>query len=409
MKRVLGLWLAGVAAMGGCNGYEPSVETLRLAEPSSLEKVGMQVYWEATARDLGIAPGEHLRSFWRIQENVYCLTTTNRLIALDADLGVAKWAVQVADPGSRVFRPVHTANVSVAELVPGALDVLNPGASKAARLPIFDAVVINSSDQVLVIDRKTGKVARRINLDNSCSCAGATDGSLFYGGTAQGRFFAASLDQALTVWTSSRRDSIDQPIEYYSGAVYVASEDGTIVTARAGRTAETLTVKTLGGPARAPFHVDSKGCFVPAADNQVWAFTSDLTGKLWDRPFSCKGPVRRAVQVGEKTVFQRAEDDKLYAINLVDGQPRWALEEGVRVLAAVGTDVYVLGSGNRLLQVDEVLGTTKGAGSLGGLTLFADNAIDPVIYAATVSGRVVCIKPITAGQMSPATLKKAAK
>jgi outer membrane protein assembly factor BamB len=248
-----------------------------------------------------------------------------------------------------------------------------------------------------------------VNLEYGSSCAGATDGSLFYAGTAKGWYYSVSLDQALKVWTGYTADSIDVPMEYFAGVVYVASGDGTILAARAGRTNDMLRKKTMGGRATAPFYVDARGCFVPCADDALWAFTSDLTAKLWDHPFACKGLLRHSVQVGEKTVFQRAEEDKLYAINLVDGQQRWSMAEGLQVLAAVGTDVYVRATGGRLLQVDEVLGTTKASATLGGLNLFAGNATEPMIFAGTGAGKVVCLKPFAAGQVTPQMLKQATK
>jgi outer membrane protein assembly factor BamB len=248
-----------------------------------------------------------------------------------------------------------------------------------------------------------------VNLEHGCSCAGTTDGAMFYAGTAGGWIYGVSLESALKLWTGYTGAGIEAPMEYFGGAVYVASTNGRILTAKSGRTVDILHNKYLGAALRAPFSVDARGCFVPCGDNSLYAFTADLTGMLWDQPFACKGTLQRGPQVGEKTIFQRAEGDKLYAIDLLNGQARWGLAEGIQVLAATGTDVYVQAAAGRLLQVDEILGTTKAAASLGGLGLFVSNAAEPVIYAGTSSGRIVCLKPITAGQMSPQMLKDAAK
>jgi outer membrane protein assembly factor BamB len=156
-------------------------------------------------------------------------------------------------------------------------------------------------------------------------------------------------------------------------------------------------------------HVDSRGCFIPCEDNFLYAFTPDLSLKLWDHPFACKGPLRQAAQVGERTIFQRAEGDKLYAINLVDGQERWNLPQGLQVLAEVGTDTLVRATGNRLLLVDEILGTVKATAYLGGYDLFMANAADPVVYAAWHQGRVTCFRPLTAGRVTPEMLQRSQK
>jgi outer membrane protein assembly factor BamB len=402
MKRFVGVWVVALAAVFGC--AQPVPEELAAWTPArDLDKVGLQVFWQVSPGDLGISGGEFILSIHRLQENVYCLTSNNRLVALDAATGVFRWSQAVAPGREKVYRPIHVSGMSLIEKVPGIGEILDP---KAAPLPPFDAVLVNSSSEVVVMDRRTGKVVRRVDLDYGASCVGTTDGSIYYAGAADGRYYGVSLQRGLKTWTAYAGDSIEAPMEFYGNALYVASVNGTIRTARTLSSAEELVKRPLGGPVTAGFYVDARGCFVPCEDNFLYAFTSDLATKLWDHPFACRGPLRRAVQVGEKTVFARAEQDKFYAINLVDGQERWSLPLGLQVLAADGKYVFVRDTAGRLLQVDEILGTTKATADLAGLDLFSGNVTDPVIYAAHRGGQVVCIKPVLAGRMTVEMLKK---
>jgi outer membrane protein assembly factor BamB len=258
----------------------------------------------------------------------------------------------------------------------------------------------------MVIDRKNGRVLRQLDLEHGASSAGATDGMLFYAGTAKGWYYAVSLQQGLKVWTLFAGDAILSPLECANGMLYAAAADGSLHTARAGRTENELQKKALGGRVSAPMYVDSRGCFVPCEDNFLYAFSPELTQRLWDHPFACRGPLRQGVQVGERTVFQRADRDRLYAINVMDGQERWSLPEGLDVLAVAGGDVYVRAAGNRLLQVDEILGTVKASASLGSYDLFAPNATDGSIYAAWRGGRLACLRPLSAGRVTLEMLRK---
>lgn len=407
MRRFLGLSVVCLAAVAGCIQPSQPQERMSWVPSQDLDKVGLQVSWELTAKDLDLDSGEGLQWIHRLQKNVYCLTTGNRLIALDADTGVFRWTTQVAPEGQRVYRPLHVSNLLLTEKLPNPAEIMDP---KTPPLPLFDAVVINSANLVLVIDRKSGRTVRRVDLEHGAASGGATDGAMFYAGTAQGLYYAVSLEMGLKVWTLFAGDAIRAPLECAGGMVYVAAVDGSVHVAKTGRVGGELYEKALGGRVTAPMHVDNRGCFVPCEDNFLYAFTPDISQKLWDHPFACRGPLRRGVQVGERTVFQRAEGDKLYAINLVDGQERWNLPKGLEVLAVAGTeDTYVRTTDNHLLLVHETLGTVKATASLGGYDLFVCNATDPVIYAAWHQGRLACLKPLSAGRVTPEMLQKTQK
>jgi outer membrane protein assembly factor BamB len=402
MKRFLVLWAAvATAAVVGCQG--PGVTAWQTISPG-LDKVGLRDYWQATAKDMDLAGGEGLQRLWRLHDGVYCLTTMNRLIALDAATGRVQWAVQVAQPGENVYRPVTASNVSLTEKIPGAAEMVTP--QKGSPMAPMDVVVINSSSQVVVIDRKSGKVVRRIDLEYGAGCGGGTDGVISCVGAAGGRYYAVSLQQQVTFWRSWAGADVQAPIECFGGAMYVASVKGQVLCARAGRNAPDPRRRALGGPVSAAMHVDARGCFIPCQDNFLYAFTADLSTKLWDHPFGCGGPLRSPVQVGERTVFQLADGDKFYAINIVDGLERWSRKDGVQVVAAIGKYVYVRDTAGRLLQVDEVMGTVEASASLGALDLFAGNATEPAVYAGWSGGRVVCLKPLSAARITEGMLRE---
>ena len=172
MKRFLASWVVCLSAIGGC--AVPPPQRLQWVATGNLEKVGLQVFWEATSSDLDLRGGEDLQWVRRLDETVYVLTTGNRLIALDAATGVFRWTVRVAREGERVYPPRHASAVSLSEKLPGVAELMDP--AKTVALPPFDAAVVGSSSQVMVIDRKNGRVLRQVDLEHGTSSAGATDG-----------------------------------------------------------------------------------------------------------------------------------------------------------------------------------------------------------------------------------------
>jgi hypothetical protein len=364
---------------------------------ADLGKVGLQEYWVTDRRGLDLATGEHLLWVRHLQENVYCLTDTNRLIALDAQTGIYRWAVQVAPHEEKVFFPRHAANVMVSERTPGPAELIDP--LKSHLMPAFDAVVINTTTEALLINRKTGVVVRRLDLEHGATNTGATDGLLFYAGSAKGIFYAVNLQQGLTGWSRYTGDAILAPVEYSNGMVYVAARHGSVHVARAGTSVPTVFERAVGGSVTAHMSVDNRGCFVPCEDNFLYAFAAELSDKLWDHPFACRKPLRDGPQVGDRTVFQLARGDKFYAINLVSGQERWSLPQGLEALAIIGEDAYVRAAGNRLMVVQEIMGTPKESASLGGYDLFSGNATEPQIFLGWSGGRVACLRPLAASTL----------
>ena len=68
--------------IAGC--AEPEIETMPLA---ALSEAGLHYYWEF---DLQLVGNESISRLERIDENLYCVTDSNRLIVIDAARGVPK-------------------------------------------------------------------------------------------------------------------------------------------------------------------------------------------------------------------------------------------------------------------------------------------------------------------------------
>ncbi len=388
------LIVAACLQLSGCRK-----KAVQLLHPDVLAKASLQYYWKLP---LDLDRRETIARMFRLDENLYCLTSRNRLITIDAAVGKLKWSHSIADAGHRVFRPTHADKVVLPEKVAGIKEILSP--ETASEPEPFDALLINTLSHVLVFDRNTGKLYRKIPLGFAANTAGESDGVYFYVGSARGWYYAVRLREAVKAWWHSAEDMIHVPVKYFDGSIYVADQAGSLIATRTGEVGKKSWTRTFNGSVAGEFHVDKRGCFVSCEDRRVYALDL-LTGEnLWAQPFVCRGVPQDDIQVAENTIFQFAERDKLYAINLTTGKERWSKAGGRKVLAAFDGEVYLLNVNNTLLIVDEVLGTVKTSLPMTGWEIFAPDLSTPAIYVASRDAEVACIRKIAAGRLTPEML-----
>ena len=394
-------------ALAGCSG--PANQWTGLAHPDTLAKAGMKYYWTGRAR---LQPGEKLVKIYRLDENLYCQTSGNRIIAIDAATGITKWVFQ-SNPDETIFRPVHYDGVKLTPEVSGILQLMEPG--KLPNVPPFNALMINTESYVVVLNRDTGEVIRRPNavaFGFAADCAGTTDGVNYYVGTTDGRYAAFRLQEGIKIWTmssSDKKEPISAPLKYLNRQLFVANDGGTMLCADVSRISKVNVdwSAQLEGHLRAEFQVDDRGCFVPCWDNRLYGFNT-LTGqKLWE-PVVCRGVLNHAVQVGQNSLFQYAQQDKLYAVDIATGRVRWSIpdRQNMLVLGSDAGNVWIKDGRNNLQVVNEMSGGKVVSLPLTGHELFVSNATLPVIYTAKANGRIFCIAPTATTRINPEMLHK---
>jgi len=405
--KLVGIGLI-VAGLAGCHRRPPVREWPKVVAPSVLAEASLKYYWQS---QITLDEGETLDRIWRLDENLYGLTSGNRLVALDASAGTYKWDCRVASPDQPVFAPCHADGVVLGSTLPARLlDEIGPG-----EVQTINAVIVNTLTYGLVIDRDTGRRMRKFDFDFAANTPGSSDGTYFFVGAVKGWYYAMVLNSGVRKWVMSTDDLISTRPVCFKGRLYVASQDGNFyaVMPHAEENRHFWTQPT-DGPLTGQFVVDDRGCFVPSQDYKLYAF--DGAGEpLWT--FRTQGPLMQPVQVGQRTVYQFAERDRFYAVDLANGSQRWELPDARQVLATVEAGalpqaahkkqpyVFVLTDDRHLLMVSETLGDVEVRLPMTRLELFVPNASKPVIYAATREGIVVCITPTTTRYLDPETLK----
>jgi len=399
----------------GCGTAKP---IRSLTHASVLAKAGLSSYWEA---QLQLLEDEQIDRMWLREENLYCLTSENALIAVDAARGVRKWAVQVAPTGVKVFPPSHGTNVSMKEQIPDVREVVTLAAPET--MGQFDVVFINTPNYALALDRATGQQRRKIDFTRQpdqfvASTGGSCDGTFYYVGGLDGACRAYRVNEDVIAWRMATEDVLSSSPQCRKMGedwrVFVVGEDGNYYVASAGDLLsriwppdESRSWPAMAGPARMEFHVDDRACFVACAKRRVYAFPLGGGAPIWR--FTCDGALSDPLQVSENTVFQYARGDKLYAVNPTNGQLRWAMPRGTRVLAAMVEDdaptAYIVDNADNLLVVDEILGTVRASMPLTGCGVFADNTSAPAIYVGSRTGDLYCLRQIGAAHLTADILK----
>ncbi len=465
-----------------------------LTHDSVLAKAGLANYWQL---DLQLPPGQRIVKLTLIEENLYCLTESNWLLAVDAASGVRKWSHQVAEKGVQVFPPCHGTKVPIDPNLPGVIhpdiglwrgtgrnDLNLPGVEKIstppapASLPARDLVLINTPDYVIALDRMTGEEVRKISFAQYqpasfvANTGGGCDGTFFYVGALSGDVKSIRINEGVVAWSYQSgsimvgdlkqvlmkealvnktdnalmtQESIRRgesvvawkyqgasimsasprclPIAGASPRIYVATGEGDLAVIKSGSPLSMLWPRTtrnwppakgwnqgndMAGAVVAGMCVDDRAAFIPCLNRRVYAFGLAGGEPLWR--FTTKGQLLDDVQVSDNSVFQYSRGDEFYALDVTNGEKRWSMRQGRRILAAMPSkDVpmaYLVDNARNLLVVDEILGKIQVTIPLTGVNLFADNTSASAIYLGNSAGRLVCLRQIGAEHLTPDMLKK---
>ena len=400
--------LVVVVVLSSVGCAPPGGEYAGLVPPETLAKADLQYYWHVRCQ---LERGEQISRMNLVGDRLYCLTDHNRLLALDAARGIWLWSQDLASPRQKVFAPVHADKV----LIPPRLRLLIDQ-DQAAPAGRFDAVIVNTLSEILVLDRSTGLTVARIPLDFPASTSGAIGATAdagqaehYFLASSRGWYYGVNFSTGLQEWGRPTGGFLSSAPVYHDGILYVAGEDNVLYAVRAGHEAvpvwssQDLDSLPMHGAVSAGIHVDSRGCFVPCQDNRLYAYNPINGRPLWE-PFVCQQPLQDDVQVADNSIFLLARQDSFYAIDVAKGAKRWSLPLGRLVLAAMRyrTDrVYLLDADNNLRVLDEMTGKASAILPMTGLDRFLPNTTVPAIYAATRKGRIVCIRLANAGYLTP--------
>jgi outer membrane protein assembly factor BamB len=397
----------------GCASEQPTITAAQRAakHAKSVEDAGLRYYWKSSdIREL-LPSGEKIARTYLLDENFYCLTNMNRLIAVNASSGTMRWNqwAHIAKPGVKVFDPVHVTNVSISREPMTRQEILQPKRFGNKGEDI-DLVIISTRSNALVIDRDSGQIIRDIkfNFAAGATAGVAANGRFMFVPDTRGWYHAIGISNMLESWTLSVDAAIKVAPRYVADKIVVASQDGHLQVASTVETRKVHWGRDLAAPIEAPILATRTHLMVPCMDRRLHAFDTATGQRAWEA-FDCKRPLKNIPQISEVSVFQYARGGKFYALDLVSGKLRWDSNNARKVLAAIKSNVYLQDNNNRILVVDEILGDVKSSIQMPPGDLLTPNTSASAIYGATRGGNLYCLRRIDAGHITAEMLQKKKK
>ena len=147
--------LAMLASLVGCGGgpraqWELAVTSAELAE------VGLDYLWQ---NKVPLDGNEQVTRIWHLDENVYCLTSINRVLVFNALTGEFRWSESLGHSNQTVFAPSHADRAPLPEALRPKAAAEQETASGA-----FDLVIFNTVTYALVFHRSSGELLERLDF-----------------------------------------------------------------------------------------------------------------------------------------------------------------------------------------------------------------------------------------------------
>lgn len=393
-----------MAVLGGCGhrgeNLAPAVtpECICVRE-SALQEMGLQYYWHAGQR-VALSADDSVKRMLLLDEHLYLMTEKSRLLAVDASVGREKWRVSVSFKDNGVYPPTHqTLQMSPTVWRNTVMDPPEPTEFK----PV-DATIINDLAHMLVIDRASGEILRDTEfVQSTATTAGLCDRTHFYLPGMADMLYAIDLTIGQAVWSLAYEGLASVPIRSYGDRVYVGTIEGQMSCFVVGSAGERRWSIDYDSAILAPFTVDARGLFF-ATGRKIRALDRTTGLSLWE-PVHVEGEIHDAMQLSDTTLYQHAQGDGLYAVNLATGDVRWKMENGKTVVAIMDGQAYVIDTANKLNVVNEITGEVTASLEMMGFDFFVPNTRTPAIYAGSTNGQIYCIRKSDAGQLTAEMLQ----
>ncbi len=354
------IWLAAWPAIPGCSKPAPPDP---VAYHRELATRDLRVHWEA---QVPLAPDETVRDYFLSDGALYAVTDQSSVVAFNTDAGAIAWSRKLEPGYARVFRPSYS---------PGS------GAD--------DSVTLTSQSVMLVVDRRTGKTQRAIQLTEPPAGPGVASADLAWYNDLQGQLRAIDLQTLLTDWTL-RHGSV-------CTAAPVLLPDMLIVATRNGQVYAMTPIDKrflwrfeARGPVSATPVVAGDWLIVASEDRRVYAVDLDTGEMVWQ--YLTTEPLSHSPVVAVDTVYQQVGDKGLLALDFLTGAERWYDADARRFVARDGNVVYALDVGGDLTATRADTGRRLWAVDARSLDMVAVNDRDGALYLGSADGLIRCFR-----------------
>lgn len=340
-----------------------------LVDDASLQAAGMMRYWEAR---LPITSDDTLVEGRLVDEALYVTTDNGTLFAMQAGVGLIRWAEKLAEPDYTIYRPTHMRTA----------DGTGP-------------VVIPTTSKVFIFNRFSGELIKQFAPGfGAGSAAVAYDGLLFIG-SAGGRFYCLHVDHPLSkepfkLWEVNTGGPITAaPLLFGSDTLIFASQTGTVYSCSAPNKALHWSF-TSGGPILGSPAVDESGVYIASTDRSLYKLSHGSGRVVWR--VRLPQPLEEGPIVTAQAVYQYCPHLGIVALDAETGREKWRHAAG-RAFVAHASGVDTIFTEDRRLEVlDHETGEMRHSIAAPAVAATVENPDHDAVILLGEDGRVLCAR-----------------
>jgi len=348
--------------------------SVRAADPatmiadSEIQDLGFRKQWEAS---LPVPAGCDIDAAYLVDEALYVTAEDGSVFALQADVGLLRWADHLTEPDYTIFRPTHvrTRDGKGPTLIPTTTRTFYYDRYSGARLSSFEPP-FPPGGPMIAVDRSV------------------------FAGSVDGRFYAlimaAQTDLSYKAWEVSTGGPITAaPILFDGNKLLFASQGGRVFACLAEDKTYLWSFATEGAIIGDPA-VDPSGAYVASEDRSLYKLDTLGGQRLWRVRFPA--PLREGPAVAAQTVYQYCEDDGLTALDAGSGDRKWRLEDGRMFVSHSTAGDVILTEDCRFRIVESNSGATQGIFTLPDALGAVTNPRDDAVFVWGSQGRIACLR-----------------
>ncbi len=364
------LYLLGVLCSTAILAVLPQVESPcyadseKLVSPELLEHAKLKIFWE---NKLPIKKGERLERLVILGERIYAFSDHNYMISLNRE------------KGNMIFG---------SSIAPAGLPIVG--------LELYgDKLISLIGNEVVEINPESGEKLSAWHPGFNIVCPIARNRSHFYLAGEDGRLQVLRAEDMVTVFkVAPDNESMITSITADESSVIFTTDGGNVISFTPEKPTRLWQFDAAGGVI-GPIVRDGSSIFFACKDTNVYridVLDSQAVKLVWK--CQTNAVLDSAPYITKDTIYQRADDKGLAAINKKSGKILWQLVKGADLLTEASGKAYVITKTRTLVVMDNNKGKLLYSANFAQVSRYATNTIDSKIYIANKNGRITCITPV---------------
>jgi outer membrane protein assembly factor BamB len=323
-----------------------------------LKEAGLGQIWQTK---LAVKADEQIDRLYLLGDKVYTLTSSNYLFGLDRNNGNVVFGMQLAPEGFPVLDPQLCGN----------------------------ELLVVAGNTLARINPVQGTVTHKFKFDYTVTTPVVQNKAIFYVAGAKRRVYAMDTNENVHIFeVAAENDSEPTTVLATDKYMVFTTDKGNVICILANvpqlvwqfNTADSITASLV---------MDNNDLYVSSWDTKVYKLDVATGKQQWKAELG--GMLKTSPCITPNAVYQHVDNKGLTAIDKKSGVLLWTVDDGIELLAEIGSKTYVMAANRTVAVVDTAGGRQLFSVNFAQTILQAANTVDGKIYVADRAGRVACI------------------